>query len=169
RPAARHLHALALDSEGRPGTTQVGVRSNGETCGSAKRSHERRHHEIGQADARAVERRAGYRVVLNGGDDMKIRAMGLCVICIALRLAGAMGMRQSPAGQSVQNQTEGAGSSGLTVHEWGTFTSVAGKDGAAIEWRPLDGSRDLPNFVFVTENLRDAAGGGSGGRCVKVQ
>jgi len=23
---------------------------------------------------------------------------------------------------------------GLTVHEWGTFTSVAGEDGSAIEW-----------------------------------
>jgi len=35
----------------------------------------------------------------------------------------------------------------LTVHEWGTFTAVAGKDGNAIEWVPLSGSTDLPNFV----------------------
>lgn len=36
---------------------------------------------------------------------------------------------------------------GLTVHEWGTFTSIAGKDGQAMEWSPLTGSTDLPGFV----------------------
>ena len=36
---------------------------------------------------------------------------------------------------------------GLTVHEWGTFTSIAGSDGQAVEWSPLIGSTDLPNFV----------------------
>ena len=42
---------------------------------------------------------------------------------------------------------EGAGFTGLTVHEWGTLTSVAGKDGQALEWSPLTGSTDLPRFV----------------------
>lgn len=37
----------------------------------------------------------------------------------------------------------------VTVHEWGTFTSVAGQDGRAIEWRPLSGPSDLPCFVRV--------------------
>jgi len=36
---------------------------------------------------------------------------------------------------------------GLTVHEWGTFTSIAGQDGQAVEWSPLTGSTDLPSFV----------------------
>jgi hypothetical protein len=35
----------------------------------------------------------------------------------------------------------------LVVHEWGTFTSVAGQDGRAVEWRPLSGPPDLPCFV----------------------
>jgi hypothetical protein len=40
----------------------------------------------------------------------------------------------------------------LTVHEWGTFTAIAGKDGRAIEWSPLGlprspASTDLPKFV----------------------
>jgi len=35
----------------------------------------------------------------------------------------------------------------LTAHEWGTFTSIAGSDGHAIEWLPLTGSTDLPAFV----------------------
>jgi hypothetical protein len=36
---------------------------------------------------------------------------------------------------------------GLVVHEWGTFTSVAGENGAAVEWVPADGPQDLPCFV----------------------
>lgn len=36
---------------------------------------------------------------------------------------------------------------GLTVHEWGTFTSIAGRNGRAVEWSPLTGSTDLPAFV----------------------
>jgi hypothetical protein len=36
---------------------------------------------------------------------------------------------------------------GLTVHEWGTFTSVAGEDGRAINWEVLGGKDDLPGFV----------------------
>jgi hypothetical protein len=36
---------------------------------------------------------------------------------------------------------------GLTVHEWGTFTSVAGADGSAIEWNTLGCQSDLPKFV----------------------
>jgi hypothetical protein len=35
----------------------------------------------------------------------------------------------------------------LTAHEWGTFTSIAGRDGHAVEWLPLTGSTDLPSFV----------------------
>src|SRR3981189_226870 len=37
--------------------------------------------------------------------------------------------------------------SGITAHEWGTFTSVAGTNGQAVEWSPLTGSTDLPGFV----------------------
>jgi hypothetical protein len=36
---------------------------------------------------------------------------------------------------------------GLTVHEWGTFTSVAGEDGSALEWDTLGCKNDLPGFV----------------------
>jgi hypothetical protein len=35
----------------------------------------------------------------------------------------------------------------LTVHEWGTFTSVAGPDGTAVDWIPQAGPSDLPCFV----------------------
>jgi hypothetical protein len=45
---------------------------------------------------------------------------------------------------------EGAGQGtgdDITVHEWGTFTSVAGQDGRPIQWAPLDGPQNLPCFV----------------------
>jgi len=42
--------------------------------------------------------------------------------------------------------------SSLIVHEWGTFTSIAGKDGVALEWRPLNGASDLPKFVYTIQN-----------------
>jgi hypothetical protein len=37
--------------------------------------------------------------------------------------------------------------SDLVTHEWGTFTSVAGADGAPLAWAPLIGPPDLPCFV----------------------
>lgn len=44
--------------------------------------------------------------------------------------------------------------SGLTVHEWGTFTSVAGPDGEPLFWAPLAASANLPDFV---ERFQDAS------------
>lgn len=36
---------------------------------------------------------------------------------------------------------------GLAVHEWGTFTSIAGENGQAVAWRTYGGPGDLPCFV----------------------
>jgi hypothetical protein len=48
-----------------------------------------------------------------------------------------------------------------TVHEWGTFTSVAGGDGSAMSWEPLSGPSDLPCFVHRLDqrNLKVAEWG----------
>jgi hypothetical protein len=35
----------------------------------------------------------------------------------------------------------------VTVHEWGTFTSVAGASGESVMWAPLRAAGDLPCFV----------------------
>jgi hypothetical protein len=40
----------------------------------------------------------------------------------------------------------------LTVHEWGTFTAIAGKNGRAVSWSPLIGP-DLPDFVEHFSNI----------------
>jgi hypothetical protein len=49
-----------------------------------------------------------------------------------------------------------ASDSALTAHEWGTFTSIAGRDGRAADWLPLTGSTDLPTFVehFQTPDFK---------------
>jgi len=69
-----------------------------------------------------------------------------------------MGFQASPnAVQSLTNSfssspftrhgRRAATSSAVIAHEWGTFTSIAGPDGLAMDWLPLTGSTDLPNFV----------------------
>ena len=47
------------------------------------------------------------------------------------------------------------------VHEWGTFTSVAGEDGAPVSWQPHSGPSDLPCFVHRLDqrNLKVAGYG----------
>jgi hypothetical protein len=39
--------------------------------------------------------------------------------------------------------------SAMTVHEWGTFTSVAGEEGQAIRWQPFGRPTELPCFVTL--------------------
>ena len=62
-------------------------------------------------------------------------AVVLAFLLVTTALVSA-GLTQSPAPN-------------LVVHEWGTFTSVAGHDGRAVEWQPLSGPSDLPCFVRV--------------------
>lgn len=45
----------------------------------------------------------------------------------------------------------------LTVHEWGTFTSIAGKDGQAMEWT-AGGFTDLPQFVEHIDSVNFKVG-----------
>jgi hypothetical protein len=47
----------------------------------------------------------------------------------------------------VADDTKPSQVNNLTVHEWGTFTSVAGADGSAIDWDALGCKDDLPQFV----------------------
>lgn len=48
-------------------------------------------------------------------------------------------------------RTDSRDPSGVTVHEWGTFTSIARPDGRAARWLPQGGPTDVPCFV---ERLR---------------
>ncbi len=62
----------------------------------------------------------------------------LVLVTLVLLSLGSMGATIAPTTRM---------SPPLTVHEWGTFTSIAGPDGQAIEWMPLEAPQDLPCFV----------------------
>ncbi|HXX16146.1 MAG TPA: hypothetical protein VEJ47_14690 [Candidatus Eremiobacteraceae bacterium] len=66
------------------------------------------------------------------------------VIAAAILFAFLLSLHISGAQQVPEND--------LTVHEWGTFTSISGPDGRSMDWLPLTGSTDLPSFV---EHFRD--------------
>ncbi|HEY7544099.1 MAG TPA: hypothetical protein VID27_04415 [Blastocatellia bacterium] len=72
------------------------------------------------------------------------------------------------SGTAQLSQNAGRVDDHLTVHEWGTFTSVAGRDGRAAEWRPLDGPSDLPSFVYTREELEIGAGLRHGSHSLKA-
>jgi hypothetical protein len=61
---------------------------------------------------------------------------------------------QSPTTKKVAPKSVAA-ENRLVVHEWGTFTSIAGRDGVALEWRPLNGPSDLPKFVHTIQEGTD--------------
>ena len=74
----------------------------------------------------------GRRNAWNDGTGFVVRAFGL-VMLLACGLVGA----GNAAGQQAD----------LMAHEWGTFTSIAGNTGAAVEWYPWAAPSDLPKFV----------------------
>jgi hypothetical protein len=61
------------------------------------------------------------------------RIPGLVVLCLVL--SAIVGAQDQPVNPD------------LTAHEWGTFTSIAGRDGHAEKWSTLKGSTELPRFV----------------------
>ena len=74
----------------------------------------------------------------------------LLACCLAISPHKLDGSKDRPL-HKAQPHTLGAEArpvySSLTAHEWGTFTSIAGGDGQAVEWSPLTASPDLPAFV----------------------
>jgi hypothetical protein len=57
-------------------------------------------------------------------------------------LVSLLAMLAAPSGAGSIRDPEA-----LVVHEWGTFTSIAGENGEALAWTPQLGSDDLPCFV----------------------
>src|SRR5258708_7891932 len=82
-----------------------------------------------------------------GGARRKARSRKLKLLSLLPLLACCFGISSRLLGRDAETVY-----SGLTAHEWGTFTSIAGSDGQAVEWSPLTGSTELPSFV---EHFRD--------------
>jgi len=67
---------------------------------------------------------------------MKRRLLACAILALSIAALPVLFRAQTPLSDPA-----------LTAHEWGTFTSIAGRDGHAAEWLPLTGSTDLPTFV----------------------
>src|SRR5207245_11375435 len=72
-------------------------------------------------------------------------------IVLLISLGVVLGVVKLRRSSHANNKASSANQNDLVVHEWGTFTSIAGKDGVALEWRPLNGSVDLPKFVHTMQ------------------
>jgi hypothetical protein len=77
---------------------------------------------------------------------MKLNCSSHPVFAVAVVIALSFSLLHVSAKQLPEND--------ITVHEWGTFTSIAGPDGSSMDWLPLTGSTDLPSFV---EHFREVA------------
>jgi hypothetical protein len=73
----------------------------------------------------------------------------LIIFAIACYAALALTLLDFNVAEKTQAQTDD-----LVVHEWGTFTTVAGKNGVALDWRPLNGASDLPKFVYTSADKK---------------
>ena len=79
-----------------------------------------------------------------------MRALRITAACVpALAVVVFIGVKLSA--RHKPNTGNSATENNLIVHEWGTFTSIAGKDGVTLEWRPLNGPPDLPKFVHTIQ------------------
>jgi hypothetical protein len=93
----------------------------------------------------------------------------LIIFAIACYMVLALTLLDFNVAEKTQAQTS---PSDLVVHEWGTFTSVAGKNGVAIDWRPLNGASDLPKFVYTSaskDGWRGSYNDPGKGRVAKVR
>jgi hypothetical protein len=90
------------------------------------------------------------------------------VLVLLVSMITLVAVREAmPAQRTTENsQIAKRANNRLVVHEWGTFTSIAGKNGVSLEWRPLNGASDLPSFVYDSSAL-SGAGFRSGQRCIK--
>jgi hypothetical protein len=95
-----------------------------------------------------------------GVSEMKKRTASRVISISLVVLAGAAFIGMKGLGWNNPASKAAAGivptKNRLVVHEWGTFTSISGVDGVALEWRPLNGPTDLPGFVHTIQ------GGGKG-------
>jgi hypothetical protein len=79
-----------------------------------------------------------------------MRVLRITIACVpALAIIVFIGVKLSA--RHTRTAGNAAAENNLVVHEWGTFTSIAGKDGVALEWRPLNGPPDLPKFVHTIQ------------------
>ena len=93
--------------------------------------------------------------------------LAAALMLVALIAAKPESRTPQAAQQPAAKHKSGDTSARLTVHEWGTFTSIAGRDGKPVEWRPLAGPSDLPSFVYDLGGEKEGRGLRHGHQCFK--
>src|SRR6266852_9616405 len=83
------------------------------------------------------------------------RIIAVCLLAFVAAAVIGVTLSARNARTSEAAHSSSAKENRLVVHEWGTFTSIAGKDGVALEWRPLNGPTDLPKFVHTIQKEGD--------------
>src|SRR5579859_5556775 len=80
---------------------------------------------------------------------------------IPLLAAGLLALSCHAADPATKDNAAPAPDKGLTVHEWGTFSTFSGSDGKNLEFYPYD--NDLPGFVhgYLPRNSKAGPQGGS--------
>jgi hypothetical protein len=86
---------------------------------------------------------------------IRLTSLGLLAMALVIGFSFALSRQNTKAKFSTLVPKEQK----LVAHEWGTFTSIAGDDGIALEWRPLNGASDLPKFVYSVENSEQKKNG----------
>jgi hypothetical protein len=84
-----------------------------------------------------------------------LRLVAFCLLAFAVVAFVGVKLSAQNNQRSTIARKSFLGNNTLVVHEWGTFTSIAGKDGVALEWRPLNGPSDLPKFVHTIQEGDD--------------
>lgn len=69
--------------------------------------------------------------------------LGLALFCLVVATGTSL--------SNFSSANTGGTNPDLVIHEWGTFTSVAGREGRALIWRPLSVESDLPSFVYSVD------------------
>ena len=83
------------------------------------------------------------------------RILAICVLALVMTAIVGISITAWTRPSRKASPGNSKGSDRFVVHEWGTFTSIAGKDGVALEWRPLNGPPDLPKFVHTMQEGLD--------------
>lgn len=84
--------------------------------------------------------------------------IGLIMLALAPLSDTAPRVIQAALPENTTTEKSVAAGDNLIVHEWGTFTTIAGEDGLAVKWRPIDDTSDLPGFVYGNDGLARGTG-----------
>lgn len=88
----------------------------------------------------------------------RLACLSLTVFVLAMSVGIFLSQRNATNAKSTSVLSSKTAQKSFVAHEWGTFTSIAGQDGVAIDWKPLNGASDLPKFVYTEASKKGYRG-----------